>query len=91
MPAFSTLMDAQSAKVECLNVDAVMEYTRVFPEALFDEVTLQPELVSISPDGILSLTENDENIPLVSMSLFGRRFELDADQPNNFCPSTEFF
>ena len=65
--------------------------TRVFPEALFDEVTLQPELVSISPDGILSLTENDENIPLVSMSLFGRRFELDADQPNNFCPSTEFF
>merc|ERR1711936_200392 len=51
------------------------ETTRVFPEALFDEVTLKPELVLISPDGVLSLREKVGTTPLISLSLFGRRFE----------------
>ena len=61
--------------------------TRVFPEALFDEVTLQPELVLITPDGVLSLREKVEPLPLVSLSLFGRRYAEDADIPDNFCPA----
>ena len=60
--------------------------TRVFPEALFDEVTLRPELVLITPDGVLSIREKFELQPLVSLSLFGRRYEDDADLPDNFCP-----
>jgi len=60
--------------------------TRVYPEALFDEVTLRPELVLITPDGVLSIREKFEPISLVSFSLFGRRYEDDADMPDNFCP-----
>jgi len=60
---------------------------RVFPEVLFDEVTLRPELVLIRPDGVLSIREKFEVFPLVSMSLFGRRYEDDADMPDTFCPA----
>ena len=58
----------------------------MFPEALFDEVTLRPELVLITPDGVMSIREKFETLPLVSLSLFGRRYEDDANMPDNFCP-----
>jgi pantetheine hydrolase len=60
---------------------------RVFPEALFDHVTLVPESVLITPDGVLSIRENVDPVPLVSLSLFGRMYEGDADLPDNFCPA----
>ena len=59
----------------------------VFPEVLFDGVTLRPELVNITADGVLSLVQGVD-VPLVSMSLFGRVFQEDADLPDHFCPST---
>ena len=61
------------------------EGARVFPEVLFDGVTLRPELVNITSDGVLSLVQG-AHVPIVSMSLFGRVFQEDADLPDHFCP-----
>ena len=58
----------------------------VFPEVLFDGVTLRPDLVNISADGVLSLVQGVD-VPLVSMSLFGRVFHEDANLPDHFCPA----
>ena len=58
----------------------------VFPEVLFDGVTLRPDLVNITADGVLSLVQGVD-VPLVSMSLFGRVFQEDADLPDHFCPA----
>ena len=60
----------------------------VFPEVLFDGVSLQPHLVNITSDGVLSLVEGAE-VGLVSMSLFGRTYQKDADWPQNFCPGSK--
>ena len=60
----------------------------VFPEVLFDGVTLRPELVNITSDGVLSLVQGAEVPPLVSMSLFGRVFQEDAPLPDHFCPAS---
>ena len=57
----------------------------VYPEVLFDQVTLLPDMVSISEDGVLALADN-VSTPLVSMSLFGRVYEEDPDYPDQFCP-----
>ena len=62
------------------------ESTKVYPEVLFDEVTLRPESVLITMDGVLSIREKVDTMPLVSLSLFGRRYEDDADLPDDFCP-----
>jgi len=62
------------------------ESTKVYPEVLFDEVTLRPESVLITMDGVLSIREKVDTMPLVSLSLFGRRHEDDADLPDDFCP-----
>ena len=59
----------------------------VYPEVLFDGVSLRPELVNITSDGVLSLVEGT-NVPLVSMSLFGRKYSADAELPDHFCPDT---
>ena len=59
----------------------------VFPEVLFDGVTLRPDLVNISADGVLSLVQGVD-VPLVSISLFGRVFQEDADLPDHFCPTS---
>ena len=57
----------------------------VYPEVLFDEVTLLPDMVSISEDGVLALDDN-VSTTLVSMSLFGRVYDQDPDYPEQFCP-----
>ena len=57
----------------------------VYPEVLFDEVTLLPDMVSISEDGVLALADN-VSTTLVSMSLFGRVYAEDPDYPEQFCP-----
>jgi len=59
----------------------------VYPEVLFNNVSLQPDLVNISEDGVLSLTENIQiTETLVSMSLFGRFYQEDPPYPDQFCP-----
>ena len=57
----------------------------VYPEVLFDGVTLRPDLVNITADGVLSIVEGID-VPLVSMSLFGRVYDEDPDLPDQFCP-----
>merc|ERR1712212_1381635 len=61
----------------------------VYPEVLFDSVTLVPDLVEVSNDGVLSLVEDAEvdMLPLVSMSLFGRVYQEDPNMPDQFCPA----
>jgi len=58
----------------------------IYPEVLFDSVSLVPDLVEVSSDGILSLVEDGEMQPLVSMSLFGRVYTQDPELPEHFCP-----
>ena len=57
----------------------------VYPEVLFDGVALRPELVNITQDGVLSLVPQVD-VPLVSMSLFGRVYQEDPKLPDHFCP-----
>jgi len=59
----------------------------VYPEVLFDSVSLVPDLVEVSADGVLSLANDAEMQPLVSMSLFGRVYHQDPDMPEQFCPA----
>ena len=40
----------------------------------------------ISGDGRLTATEGSPPLPLLSVSLFGRVYSQDADQPLDFCP-----
>ena len=40
----------------------------------------------ISGDGRLTATEGSPPLPLLSVSLFGRVYSEDADQPLDFCP-----
>ena len=58
----------------------------VYPEVLFDGVTLRPELVNITQDGVLSLVTTEVGVPLVSMSLFGRVYQEDPALPDHYCP-----
>jgi len=60
----------------------------VYPEVLFNDVNLIPNMVNISEDGVLSLTEDTQtNETLVSMSLFGRVYQEDPAYPDQFCPN----
>ena len=69
-----------------LNLSATFtQQAGVYPEVLFDRVTLRPDLVSISQDGVLSITPGMD-VPLVSMSLFGRVYNEDPDLPDHYCP-----
>ena len=63
------------------------EMAGVYPEVLFDSVSLVPDLVSVSGDGVLSLVEDADMLPLVSMSLFGRVYHQDPDMPAQYCPA----
>lgn len=67
-----------------------MEATSVFPQSVFTDVQLKPELENILPDGriILNLDEGNvkENTPLISMTLFGRKFGQDGPPPEQWCP-----
>jgi len=59
----------------------------VYPEVLFNNVRLQPQMVHVSEDGVLSLSEHVQiTETLVSMSLFGRVYSQDPDYPEQFCP-----
>jgi len=59
----------------------------VYPEILFNNVTLISDLVNISEDGVLSLPEDVQiTETLVSMSLFGRFYKEDPPYPDQFCP-----
>jgi hypothetical protein len=57
---------------------------RVFPEALFDGARLIPEQVTVSEDGVLGA---GPGLPLLSLSLFGRRYSQDSPAPGDFCPT----
>jgi len=63
------------------------EMAGVYPEVLFDSVSLVPDLVGVSLDGVLSLIEDVNMKPLVSMSLFGRVYHEDPDMPEQYCPA----
>jgi len=64
--------------------------THVFPEVLFTNTQLLPDQVEITNDGRLSLGYTPhQHDPLLSMSLFGRRYEGDSPQPDQFCPGGE--
>ncbi len=64
--------------------------TYVFPQSVFTELQLMPQLEKVLPDGriILNLEDDSkkENIPLVSMSLFGRKYGDDGPAPEQWCP-----
>ena len=51
------------------------------------KVRLRPDLVNVSPSGLLALTEAGPSAPLVSLSLFGRAFQRDPGPPDQFCPA----
>jgi len=59
---------------------------KVFPEVLWDNAQLSGERVEVSADGRLSAVEGSPSLPMVSVSLFGRLYNEDAEQPVNFCP-----
>jgi len=59
---------------------------KVFPEVLWDNAQLSGERVEVSADGRLSAVEGSPSLPIVSVSLFGRLYNEDAEQPVNFCP-----
>ena len=66
----------------------------MFPQSVFTELQLLPELKKVLPDGriILNLDEdyNQENTPLITMSLFGRKFGDDGTPPDQWCPHGDF-
>ena len=68
--------------------------TSVFPQSVFTEVQLVPQLEKVLPDGRIILNFEDdskhENVPLVSMSLFGRKFGDDGPRPEEWCPHRDF-
>jgi len=66
--------------------------TSVFPQSVFNELRLMPQLEKVLPDGriILDLENGHENTPLISMSLFGRKFGDDGPPPEQWCPNGEF-
>ena len=68
--------------------------TTVFPQSVFTELQLLPELEKVLPDGRIELDlegdENKENAPLLSMTLFGRKFGDDGPPPEQWCPHGDF-
>ena len=68
--------------------------TSVFPQSVFTELQLMPQLEKVLPDGRIILNLEDdgkkENVPLISMSLFGRTFGDDGPRPEQWCPHGDF-
>ena len=66
----------------------------MFPQSVFTELQLMPQLEKVLPDGRITLNledgSNKENVPLISMSLFGRKFVDDGQPPEQWCPHGEF-
>ena len=68
--------------------------TSVYPQSVFTEFQLRPELEKVLPDGrmILNLAnEGANNAPFVSMTLFGRRPQDDGPPPENWCPHEDLY
>ena len=66
------------------------EEAKVYPEVLFHNTELIPEQVEISPEGVLLLRRiGDSFDPVLSMSLFGRRYAEDSPLPDHFCPGSK--
>ena len=67
--------------------------TKVFSQFVFTEVQLESKLEKVYPDGRITLNSemanDNENTPLVSMTLWGRKYELDGNAPDNWCPEKE--
>jgi hypothetical protein len=60
---------------------------RVFPETWFNNKALSETLEQVLPDGRVILDiKDDNNLPLISMTLYGRNFHLDGPLPTDFCP-----
>ena len=64
--------------------------TSVFPQSVFTELQLMPQLETVIPDGRIALNLDGEptveNNPLISMTLFGRKFGEDGPPPEQWCP-----
>ena len=69
-------------------------YTSVFPQYVFTELKILPQLEQVLDDGRMTLNlqngNGEENMPLVSMTLFGRTFWNDGPPPEQWCPHGEF-
>ena len=66
----------------------------MFPQSVFTDLQLLPQLEKVLPDGRIILNLNDEydqnNAPLISMTLFGRKFGDDGPPPDHWCPHGDF-
>ena len=66
----------------------------MFPQSVFTDLQLLPKLEKVLPDGRIILNLNDEydqnNAPLISMTLFGRKFGDDGPRPDQWCPHGDF-
>ena len=66
----------------------------MFPQSVFTDLQLLPQLEKVLPDGRIALNLDDqtdtENTPLISMTLFGRKFGDDGAPPEQWCPHGEF-
>ena len=62
--------------------------TTVFPQSVFTNVQLEPQLEKVLSDGriTLNLEDGSDNVPLISMTLFGRTFGQDGPPPEQWCP-----
>ncbi len=61
--------------------------TRVYPELWFNRGDLSSTLLKVLPDGRLTMAINgDNNMPLVTMTLYGRNYHLDGPIPEQYCP-----
>ena len=62
--------------------------TTVFPQSVFTNLQLEPQLEKVLPDGriTLNLEDGSDNVPLISMSLLGRTFGQDGPPPEQWCP-----
>ena len=49
-----------------------------------------PQLEAVLPDGRITLNLDGksplENVPIISLTLFGRKFGEDGPPPNQWCP-----
>ena len=66
----------------------------MFPQSVFTDLQLLPQLEKVLPDGRIILNLNDaydqNNAPLISMTLFGRKFGDDGPPPDQWCPHGDF-
>ena len=64
---------------------------KIADDDVIHDLRLKPELVEVWEDGVLGLAEAAVTAEdaLVSMSLFGRNYNLDPPYPDQFCPAPQ--